>query len=103
MSIIGVIGSSATIDAKLRQAQDASGTGAKDLGSHAITQITASNKTAILEARADELDATNGFGFVAASVTVGTAASILGVTVYGVNPRYSPASASNVAAVTSVS
>lgn len=35
----GVLGTGATLDAKLQQAQDASGTGAKDITGKAITQI----------------------------------------------------------------
>ena len=35
----GVLGTGATVDAKLQQAQDASGTGAKDITGKAISQI----------------------------------------------------------------
>jgi len=98
----GVLGTSATIDAKLRQATDASGTNAKDVTGKAITQIvkaSGDNKQATIEVRGEELDVTNGFAYVALSVTVGTAASIFGASIFGVNPRYAPASALNQAAV----
>lgn len=98
----GVLGTSATIDAKLRQATDASGTNAKDITGKAITQIvkaSGDNKQATIEVRGEELDVTNGFAYVALSVTVGTAASIFGASIFGVNPRYAPASALNQAAV----
>lgn len=98
----GVLGTSATVDAKLRQATDSSGTGAKDITGKAVTQIvkaSGDNKQATIEVRTEELDTTNGFAFVALSVTVGTAASILGAQVLGLNPRFVPASASDQAAV----
>jgi len=98
----GVLGTSATIDAKLRQATDASGTNAKDITGKSITQIvkaSGDNKQATIEVRGEELDVTNGFAYVALSVTVGTAASIFGASIFGVNPRYAPASALNQAAV----
>ena len=47
----GVLGSSATLDAKLEQATDSSGTGAKDVTSKAITQIvkaSGDNKRALI-------------------------------------------------------
>ena len=62
MAIIlaGTLGSSATLDAKLVQATDASGTGAKDITGKAITQLTQagtdSDKQAIINCRAEELD-----------------------------------------------
>ncbi len=101
----GVLGASATIDAKLRQATDAAGTGAKDIAGKAITQIvkaTGDNKQAIVEVRAEELDVNNGYGFVALSVTVGVAASQLSAALLGGSTRYSPASTLNQAAVAQI-
>jgi hypothetical protein len=98
----GVLGASATIDAKLRQATDSSGTGAKDITGKAITQIvkaTGDNKQAMIEARSEDLDVNNGFTYVALSVTVGTAASIFNAALIGNNARFLPASALNQAAV----
>jgi len=101
----GVLGASATIDAKLRQATDAAGTGAKDVTGKAIAQIvkaSGDNKQAMIEMRAEELDVNNGFGFVALSVTVGTAASQLSAALIGANTRYQPASTLNQAAVVQI-
>ena len=51
----GTLGSSATLDAKLLQATDASGTGSKDITGKAITQLTQagtdSDKQAIINCR----------------------------------------------------
>lgn len=98
----GVLGASATLDAKLRQATDASGTSAKDITGKAITQIvkaTGDNIQALIECRADEVDSNNGFGYIALSVTVGAAASIFYAELLGGNPKSAPCSGSNQAAV----
>jgi hypothetical protein len=98
----GVLGASATVDAKLRQATDASGANAKDIAGKAITQIvkaTGDNVQALVEMRAEDLDVNNGFGFVALSVTVGAAASQLSAALIGSASRYLPASTLNQAAV----
>lgn len=98
----GVLGASATVDAKLRQATDNSGTGAKDITGKAITQIvkaSGDNKQVTIDVRDTELDTNNGFAFVALSVTVGTAASLLSASLIGNNPIFVPASAFNQAGV----
>jgi hypothetical protein len=92
--ITGVLGAAATVDAKLQQAKDVGGTGAKDVTSKAITQIvkaSGDNKTAMINLRADELDVANGFCFVRASLTVGAAASLVGVLLQAGVDRYAPA------------
>jgi hypothetical protein len=98
----GVLGASATVDAKLRQAQDAAGTGAKDIAGKAVAQIvkaTGDNTQALVEVRAEDLDVNNGYGFVALSVTVGTAASQVSAALIGSATRFLPASTFNQAAV----
>lgn len=99
---VGVFGASATVDAKLRQAQDSSGTGAKDITGKAIVQMLAAggnNKQVTLECRDTDLDATNTFSYVALSVTIGTAATLISAVLLGGNPNYFPASANNQAGV----
>jgi hypothetical protein len=94
----GVMTTSSTIDAKLRQATDSSGTSAKDIANKAITQLvgpTNNSNQVVIEANVDDLDANNGFCYVALSVTVGTAASLIAAQLLGVNPRFAPASAFN--------
>jgi hypothetical protein len=91
----GVLGASATVDAKLRQATDGSGTGAKDITGKAITQLVKAshdNKQVVLQANAEDLDVNGGFTHVALSVTVGTAASLLSAVLLGVNGRFEAAS-----------
>ena len=101
----GVLGTGATLDAKLQQATDASGTGAKDVTGKAITQIvkaTGDNKQALINLRPDDLDVTNGFAYVRLSLTVAVAASLTAAQLLGFNPRFVPGDASNQAAVAQV-
>jgi hypothetical protein len=88
----GALGSSATMDAKLQQAQDSSGTGAKDVTGKAITQwlqATAdkSNKQALIGCRVADLDTANNFTHVRLTVTVATAASLSSAALLGVGNR----------------
>ena len=101
----GVLGASATVDAKLQQATTSGGTGAKDVTGKAITQIvkaTGDNKQVILNCKAADLDVEGGFSYVRLSITVGTAASIVGATCFGAFPRYEDGAAFNQAAVAQV-
>ena len=101
----GVLGTSATVDAKLQQAKDSSGTGVKDISGKAITQIvkaSGDNKQALISTKSADLDTEGGFCYVRLSITVGTAASLVGAQVLGTNPRYADASAYNQAAVVQV-
>lgn len=99
----GDLGASATLDAKLQQASDGSGTGAKDITGKAITQLTQagtdSNKQALINLRPADLDLDNGFTHFRLSMTIGTAASDAGGIVLGVGPRTGPADAFDDAAV----
>jgi len=91
----GTLGSSATLDAKLEQASDSGGTGAKDITGKSITQLTQagtdSDKQAIINCRSDELDVANGFTHVRLSMTIGTATSDAGGLILGHYARYQPA------------
>ena len=96
----GTLGASATLDAKLQQATDGSGAGAKDITGKAITQLvkaTDDDKQAIIECRSEELDVANSFTHVRLVVTVGTAASDASATIHGVVARYMATNLSTVA------
>lgn len=99
----GVMASTATLDAKLQQATDSGGTGAKDVTGTAITQLTEagthSNKQVVINCRQEDLDFNNGFRFVRLSVTAATAASLMSAIVLGLHPRYGAANASDAATV----
>lgn len=91
----GVLGASATVDAKFQQATDSGGTGVKDVTSAAITQMvkaTDDGKFSFINLDPQKLDVANNFNYVRLTVTVGTAASLISAEVYGSNPRYGVAS-----------
>jgi hypothetical protein len=101
----GVLGASATIDAKMQQAQDSGGTGAKDITVTAMTQnvkATDDGKVNLINLLQRDLDLSNGFGYLRLSITVGTAASLVGGLILGVNERYAPAASNNASAVKQV-
>ena len=101
----GTLGTSATVDAKLVQATDSSGTGSKDITGKAITQLvkaTDDNKQAVINCRAEELDLANSFTHVALTITVGTATSQGDGLLLGLNPRMAPASDNDLASVAEI-
>ncbi len=97
----GTLGSSATLNGKLQEATDSSGTGNVDLSGKAITALTQggtdSDKQAIINVRSDELSA--GFTHIALVMTVGTATSDCGAIVLGLDPRHAPANENDLASV----
>jgi hypothetical protein len=99
----GTLGTSATLDAKVRQATDASGTGVKDITGKEITQLTQagtdSDKQAIINVLPEELDVDGGFDHICISLTVAVATSDVGAVLLGFNPRRAPASDNDVSTV----
>jgi hypothetical protein len=98
----GVLGASATVDAKLQQATDNSGTGVKDITGKAITQLVKAsndNNQVTIDLKQEDMDFANAFKWFRLSVTVGTAACLLDATVLGVDPRYDNATAYDLATV----
>jgi len=105
--LAGTLGSSATLDAKLRQATDASGTDVKDITNKAITQLTEaspddSDKQAIINLKPEELDLANDFTHFNLVITVATATSDVGGLIVGQDPRYGPASDNDLASVAEI-
>ena len=78
-----------SVDAKIEQATDGSGTGAKDLSGSSITQLTAAG-SAVIQFKASDLDSANDFDYFRVSVTKVGATSIASATVIAVDPRYAP-------------
>lgn len=99
----GTLGSSATLDAKFEQATDSSGTGVKNVTGKAITQLTQagtdSDKQALINLFASDLDINGGFTHVRLTMTVGTATSDAGAVVLGLDPRSGAADDSDAATV----
>lgn len=101
----GVLGAAATLDGKFEQAQDASGTGVKDITGKAITQLvkaTDDNKQAEINLRPAELDINNGFTHGRLTLTIGGATSDASGHVFGLVPRYGPASDRDLASVAEI-
>lgn len=100
---VGALGASATVDAKLQQATDNSGTSAKDVSGKSITQLTKAgtddNKQVLIDLATEELDVEGGFGFVKLSITVGTAACLISAAMLGFDARFYSASAKNASSV----
>lgn len=92
---IGAITGSGTVDAKIQQASDSGGTGAKDVTGVAMTQIVGSansNKQITLEVRQSQLDVANNFTHVRLTVTTAVAASLISAVVQGIGAKYPPQS-----------
>lgn len=89
---IGAFGASGTVDAKLEQATDNSGTGAKDVTGKSITQLTDAgsddNKQVLINLKQEELDFANDFQFFRLTITPATAATLIYGEVLGFDPRY---------------
>ncbi|MFA6076343.1 MAG: hypothetical protein WC778_11000 [Negativicutes bacterium] len=100
----GVLGTAATVDAKVQQATSSGGAGAKDITGKAITQIvkaTGDGKQAIINFRPQDLDTNGGFTHVQLSVTVAAAASLISAEILGAS-RFMPANDLNPAAVVQI-
>lgn len=88
----GDLGTSATLNAKIEEAKDSSGTDSQDLSGKAITELTQagsdSNKQALINVNA--ADMSDDFTHIRLSMTVGTASSDAAGMVMGFDARYEP-------------
>jgi len=92
----GLVGTS--VDAKIQQATDNTGTGAKDVTvdnagvtNLAITQLVAAG-TALINFSQQDLDYNNGFDFVNVELTTVGATTVAGVDLLALDPIYDPVS-----------
>lgn len=101
----GTLASTATLNGKLVQSKTAtnSDSSKKDVSGKAITALTQagtdSDKQAIINLFAEELDTANGFRYVALEMTVGTAGADAGAILIGHSARYEPASDNDISTV----
>lgn len=105
IAMAGTLGTSATLDAKIQQATDSSGTGVKDVSGKAITQLVkASNddNQAVINCRAEDLDLANDFTHARLTITVGTATSDAAGIVLGFNARRMPVDGEDLASVVEI-
>ncbi len=114
--MLGDVPTTTSVNFKLQQATTAAGAGVKDITGKAITQILSSSpatsdKQAIINCRADELDIANSFRFVRAVATTADTnspadspvnTSDYGAVLLGFGARYEPASDSDLASVVEI-
>ena len=71
---VGVMAAASTLDFKLQQATDSSGTSAKDISGKAITQLTQAggdgSDTVAIELHTEDLDVDGGFDYIRGYLTV---------------------------------
>ena len=92
--MIGAMATAATLDAKLQQAQDATGTGVKDVTGSAITQRTEAgadgDEIVTLPTRSAALDIANGFTHMRLQVTAAVASVDYGAVIVHGGPGHQP-------------
>lgn len=99
----GALGTNATLSARLEESPYNNGSNLSNITGKAITPLlengTDSDKQAIINCRADELDVNNGSRYVRLTMTVATATSDAGAIVMGHDARQGPASDNDLASV----
>ena len=93
----GTVGTS--VDAKIEQATDSSGSSVKDLSGSSITQLVAAG-TAAIQFRQNQLDTANGFDYVRLTITKVGATTVAGGVLLALSSMYEPLA--NVATVDEV-
>lgn len=91
--VTGPVAATKKVTAKFLQAQDAAGTGAKDLGSALDTVAPAGGAalSPMIEAKIEDLDTNNGYGFVALNLVSDNASAVLaGASLILGNNRFNP-------------
>ena len=83
----GTVGTS--VDAKIEQASDSSGTGAKDLSGSSITQLVAAG-SALIQFKPGDLDNANDFTHVRLSITTVGATTVASGSLTGACVRNAP-------------
>lgn len=84
-----------TIDFKLQEAKDASGTGAQDIPGRSISALSGAddNKQAAIAVNGDQITRNSGYRFVrgVANLGNGSTGGVIAVAALGLCPRYGPA------------
>jgi len=93
--LVGALATSATVDAKVEEAKDASGTSPQDISGKAITQLTEAgsddNKQVQINVHQSELDVADGYTHVRLTVTPAVDAALIAATAHAFDSRYQPA------------
>jgi len=88
---VGTAGTS--VNAKIQQASDSSGTGVKDLSGSAITEIDGDGESAQIQFKPADLDTANDFDHVRLSITTVGATAVAGGSLLAVCPTNAPLAA----------
>lgn len=102
---VGTFGAASTFDAKLEQATDIAGAGAKDIDGKAITQLATAggnDRIAVINVEETELDVNEDYDHVRLVITIAGAATDISAKVLGGEAAQGPASDDQVAAVVEV-
>lgn len=100
---LGALGSSATVDSVVKTSATSGGSYAALNPNVAITTVSAGAENVVfVEVKAETIQATGTGPWVEFTITVATAASITSAILYGVVPRYEPASDYNETNVTQI-
>lgn len=96
---VGDMAATATLDISIRQATDATGTGAKAIAGKAITQLTQAggdgDDLLDIELRSEELDVANNFDFISVRRIIANANVELAWTLFGMISRHKPVPTTN--------
>jgi hypothetical protein len=101
LATIGVGLNATSVDAKIQEATDASGTGAIDITGKSITQITVADQVAEIDVDQQDLDVDNGFDHIQLSITTVGAAVVYGE-VQGFSGHIQPVAQFNVSEVVEI-
>lgn len=101
LALIAVGLNATSVDAKIQEATDGSGTGAKDITGKAITQLTSADEQAEIDLDQMDMDMDNDFNFIQLSITTVGSAVVYGQ-VQGFSSHIQPAAQFNVASVVEV-
>ncbi len=96
---VGAIAAGGTLDMDIEQHTASAGGTTKNITGKSITQLTQAggdgNDLVWVEVQCEELDVDGGFDYVSVEVTPATAASIFGVVLWGLIPRFPPVPTTN--------
>jgi len=87
---VGDITTGGTLDLDIEEAKNSSGGTPLTISGKSITQLTATddNKVVVVELRAEEMTTNSDYWYINAELTAATAASISGLQIWGLSPRY---------------
>lgn len=93
LAVISAGTAGTSVDAKIQQATDSSGTSVKDLSGSDITQIDGNGESALIQFKPEDLDHANGFTHARLTITTVGATAVAGGSLLAIGHRYAPLAA----------